>query len=178
MTTKQAKTLKGCFNMGRPKKGTTAEQRFWQKVNKNGPTMPHMTTNCWEWVGANNKHKYGSFFYDNKIQRAHRVSYQLYYGNIPDGIFICHHCDNKKCVRPDHLFAGTRQDNTDDMMKKGRHIAQHGMKHNKAKLTDSDIIEIRNLHKQGSDCRDIAKQKGVAFSTIYRIVGHKLWRHI
>lgn len=87
-------------------------ERFWSKVDKSG--------DCWEWVGYLNEKGYGKFRLNNKLQRAHRISYALKYGAIPEGMLVCHRCDNPKCVNPEHLFIGTTTDNARDSISKGR----------------------------------------------------------
>lgn len=74
---------------------------------------------CWEWTGWR-AHGYGYFFHEGKDQRAHRVSYELFVGSIPDGLVVMHSCDNRPCVNPDHLSVGTQADNVRDMVAKGR----------------------------------------------------------
>lgn len=98
-----------------------ARERFWDKVSK--------SDGCWEWMGYLNPKGYGVLAGDRKGRNApkkmyylaHRLSWEIANGAIPDGKCICHHCDNRKCVRPEHLFLGTRADNTLDMIAKGRH---------------------------------------------------------
>ena len=86
--------------------------RFWSKVNK--------TDTCWLWTASSRTDGYGVIGIEGKTKSAHRVSWQLTYGDIPDGLYVCHHCDNKLCVNPNHLFLGTAKDNTQDMIQKGR----------------------------------------------------------
>lgn len=86
--------------------------RFWSKVNK--------SDNCWEWRAGRNTKGYGVFNMENAPRLAHRVAYEMLCGKIPAGLFLCHHCDNPACVRPDHMFIGTASDNNWDMVRKGR----------------------------------------------------------
>ncbi len=103
------------------KRNGPISERFWKKVNKDGPTMPHMTTPCWVWMGYTDRKGYGRFSLTaDKSTPAHRFSYELHNGPIPIGMFSCHHCDNPPCCRPDHLFAGTQLDNEADKAAKGR----------------------------------------------------------
>lgn len=88
------------------------EQRFWLKVNKTGP--------CWLWTASQHSEGYGHIRGDKTMRKAHRVSWELHFGAIPDGLFVCHHCDERRCVRPDHLFLGTALSNHRDMSRKGR----------------------------------------------------------
>lgn len=94
-----------------------ANERFWSKVNKNGPN------GCWIWIGSSDG-RYGQFRINGKLKKAHRVAWLFTYGDSPDGKMACHKCDNPACVNPDHIFWGTMSDNILDAVKKGRH--KHG----------------------------------------------------
>lgn len=90
-------------------------KRFFDKINK--------TDNCWIWTaGLRGKSGYGTFKLKGKVIDAHRLSYKLHKGEIPDGMFVCHTCDNRKCVNPEHLFLGTAKDNHQDAVNKGKVI--------------------------------------------------------
>ena len=92
------------------------ETRFWEKVDKSGGP-----NSCWNWTGAKHSFGYGSVRISRRAYKAHRVSYEWLIGPIPEGMCLLHTCDNPMCVNPSHLQVGTKMDNTQDMMKKGRH---------------------------------------------------------
>lgn len=140
-----------------------AELRFWTYVKK--------TKTCWLWTGAVSKAGYGNF--DANI-RAHRFSWQLHFGPIPEGLCVLHKCDVPGCVRPDHLFLGTNKDNSQDAVRKGR--LPKGEQHPQAKLTSEQVSEIRLRCRQGEKMRFLATVYGVCFSQISRIIRCKSWR--
>jgi hypothetical protein len=111
-------------------------ERFWSKVKK--------TKNCWVWTDSIAARGYGRLIFDNKPFPAHRLSWELHYGKIPGRLCVLHKCDNRRCVRPDHLFLGTRADNVYDMVKKGRGKPCRGETNGRSKLTDNQIREIRS----------------------------------
>lgn len=146
-----------------------AVTRFWQNVNKN------TSNGCWEWKGSDSAHGYGMLLVDGVLVGAHRYSYELHYSPIPKGMFVCHHCDNRKCVNPAHLFLGTYADNIADMVSKGRH--DHGNAN--AKLTPSQVSEIRAKYARGEiSQRRLAIEYGIGKGTISAILTRKSWQHI
>ncbi len=132
------------------------------------------TDTCWLWIGKKGPKNYGIAVYRGRSMLAHRFSYELHYGSLSmDGMNVLHRCDNPKCVRPDHLFLGTQQDNIDDMHKKQRHA--HGERMHNAKLTDDDVRTIRTSPKTGAD---LAREFGVTSGTISSIKHRLSWRHV
>lgn len=148
----------------------TDEERFWEKVDKRSPVE------CWEWQAVCNARGYGLFRYEGKSALAHRFSYILHHGDLPDGDFVLHSCDNPACINPHHLFAGSHTDNMADMTKKGRQL--RGVKSWSAKLTNTEVKEIRKCYAQGEYQQSIADSFGVSVATISMIVNRKIWKHV
>jgi len=147
----------------------TLEERFWAKVDKRGPDE------CWEWVGAKNSGGYGSIRDGEKTVHAHRISWELHNRSIPGGLWVLHHCDNRGCVNPEHLFLGNCQANTDDREAKGRGGDFQGEANGQAKLTEEEVREVRDLIIRGYSQRKIAKMYGVVQQTIGCINTGKSW---
>jgi flavin-binding protein dodecin len=144
-----------------------SEIRFWSYVNK--------TDSCWLWTGGLSSNGYGHFTVlkpQRKAYRAHRFVYESIYGEIPAGRFVCHKCDTPACVRPDHLFLGTPQDNMDDKIRKGRQLC--GEQCNK-KLTWAKVREIRAALHAGEKATTIALRYRVHYSLVYRIQKNVIW---
>jgi len=143
-------------------------------------------TGCIEWTGCIQSNGYGRVKFDGRTRYVHRVSAELKFGEIPEGLEVCHKCDNRKCFNPDHLFLGTRKDNMQDAVSKSRisrgekHAAQipSGERNYNAKLKNSDIPEIRRRHASGETQTSIAKSFSVDRSLIGLIVNGKAWRGI
>jgi hypothetical protein len=131
----------------------TPEQRFWAYVDVSG--------DCWEWQGARGSKGYGAFQLRTRQETAHRVAWRLHFGPIPEGLFVCHSCDNPPCVNPAHLFLGTPADNAADREVKGRRKSLVGERHQNAKLTWADVCEVRRLYADGLLQRQIAERFGV-----------------
>ena len=161
----------------------TSDQKFWNCVNKLG-TIPDSSKkcigNCWEWTGPLTKNGYGTFSGVNRMT-AHRKSYVIKFGLIPKGMLVCHKCDNRKCINPDHLFIGTHQDNMKDMVSKGRSKYQPaplGELNPVSKLTNNDIRQIMKLNEDGMSSRAIAKVIGVSYNAICMVLLGRTWSHI
>jgi hypothetical protein len=133
----------------------------------------YVTPGCWIWTGFRNEKGYGGFSVNNRTTKAHRVSYQMYVGQITDGLHVLHRCDNRRCVNPDHLFLGTNADNTADKVRKGRQ--QKGSQFPQAKLSEQQILEIRMDPRK---CRDIGAEYGISHSAVSEIKLLKRWRHV
>lgn len=128
---------------------------------------------CWGWSRSKQPSGYGQIS-DGKIQMlAHRVSYELFIGPIPDGMFVCHHCDNKECTNPAHLFVGTQKDNCNDRDAKNR--VQHGERHTDAKLTQDDVDNIRHLVGMGVPKEIIAKKYDIDQRHVTRLIKGQRW---
>jgi hypothetical protein len=157
--------------------------RFWQKVNKDGPTPTHCPEigQCWLWsASVFAKLGYGMFYLGQRQLEAHRYSWELHNGEIPAGMWVLHRCDNRLCVNPGHLFLGTPADNVADCKKKGRQA--RGEKNSRAKLTEEQVREIRRRYERGWRTAQsggvLAREFGVSPSTISQIVRGKHWKHI
>lgn len=149
-------------------------ERFWEKVKKAGPD------DCWLWTATVTRAGYGKIGRggrDEVEDYAHRVSWELHNGPIPDGYFLCHRCDNPPCVNPTHLFLGTPADNVADAIKKGRHIRGEAV--GGCLLTADKVVEIRRLYAAGGVRQeDLATRYGVTRSNIGAIVRGKSWKHL
>lgn len=176
----------GKTSRGRTYVRTTLAERFWPKVNKAGPTVRRELGPCWLWSGSVMTNGYGCIREQGKTMTAHHASWLLAGKSPPPkGIFLCHRCDDRRCVNPAHLFEGTPGDNTRDAVAKGRMVQQHspermprGSTHHEAKLTEEQVREIRRLAAGGRSKLSIAKQFGVSDTLIGYVVRRKFWRHV
>jgi hypothetical protein len=151
------------------------ENRFWSKVETGNKEE------CWECVAMGLTYNgYGEIRVNGKKIYAHRFSYQLHHNRlIQDNMCICHKCDNRKCVNPNHLFLGTIKDNNIDKMNKGRGVTPKGEKHGRVKLNEIKVKEIRAKYEKGQlTKKQLANDYGVCYDTICRIIRREIWKHI
>lgn len=164
----------------------TVEDRFWTKVDRRFAVGA-----CWLWDGSTGSSGYGQVQHNGRVQAAHRVSYELFVGPIPKGMFILHQCDVKKCVRPDHLRIGTREENAREAVDRGRMATgdrssarlhpervPRGERQHKAKLTADAVRIIRAEYAVGITQRELAKRYGISSSVISEIITGKAWAHV
>jgi len=176
--------------------------RFWSKVEVQAKGR------CREWLGCKNKGGYGVFRLNGKVYLAHRIAYVLANGSIPDGMLICHKCDNRGCEEAEHFFVGEYKDNIQDMLKKGRgswvaggnhwsitnpeklargdrhgskthpESRPRGEKHGNRELTEFKVLEARRRYSEGETQTSIAKDFGISYQQVSRIVNRKQWTHV
>ena len=147
--------------------------RFWAKVDKNGPTMPHMSTPCWEWTGTKSltvskdrEWRYGRVHIRNHRCMAHILSQWMAGAVVPAGAVVCHHCDNPSCVNPDHLYAGSFADNARDRERRNRSNRPSGKNHWNYKISEDQKLEIYKLRKSGKKLAEIANLYGITFQHV------------
>jgi hypothetical protein len=128
---------------------------------------------CWMWLGRKNYKGYGRMKINNRHVQAHRFSYEIYIGEIQDGLCVCHKCDNPACVNPNHLFLGTIQENNLDRDKKGRKAL--GENNGKSKLTLNDVIEIKRLLDSGFSVAEVSRRFNSKHSTINAVKIGRSW---
>lgn len=145
--------------------------RFYSRIKA-------VDSGCHEWQAAVMKQGYGETFANGKVLYAHRIAWELVNGEIPNGLFVCHHCDNRKCCNPEHLFLGTNRDNLRDAAKKGRTRVPNLKRahHPMAKLTEKDVREIKYMLNQRYNHRILADMYGVSRPTISAINSGRLWK--
>jgi hypothetical protein len=185
-----------------------AAERFWSKVDRNGPVPAHRQElgQCWVWLANPGRYGYGLFWFQGSTRRAPRVAFLLAHGRWPEP-FALHHCDNPSCVNPAHLFEGTDVDNTLDKLAKGRqargeshgsrtkpdrlargerngshtqpHRRARGERNGCAKLTERDVREIRAIYALGTISQPgLSRRFGVSQSRISDVLLRKKWVHV
>lgn len=155
--------------LGGQRRGTLPE-RFWRAVSKSAD-------GCWLWTGSVNTYGYGQIRDESgRYTSAHRVSWRLANGPIPEGQSVLHRCDTPRCVRPDHLFLGSQADNMRDKREKARQC--RGSRHPFSKLTEAAVVEIRAAIANGESFKTIAQRHGVTYHAIADISQGKRWKHV
>ena len=144
-------------------------KRFWEKVDK--------TDVCWLWMASKDRDGYGYFNVGGAIRKAHRVSYELAHGSIPEGAHVCHTCDNPSCVRPDHLWLGDNRLNTLDRDRKGRQRPPYGERNAFTSLTNNDADTIRRRVEAGETQADLVREYGVSAVAVCNIVNYRTFIH-
>lgn len=169
MSRPNLKSLGGC-------KPRSAIDRFHESY------IPEPNSGCWLWLGTiRGSNEYGAIKVDGKTVAAHRFSWTIHNGEIPDCLLVLHRCDTPACVNPNHLFLGNHADNQHDKMAKGR-IGDVGTKtpllgrmNARAKLTDEIVLSIRG---DARSQREIASAHGISQCLVHNIKARKTWRHI
>jgi len=134
---------------------------FWSRVH------PEALSGCWLWHGAMRPNGYGGY---RSRYHAHRVAWELTNGEAPKDMDVCHSCDTRACVNPDHLFLGTRQQNLEDMARKGRHPF--------VKLTPEKVRIVRQMIEQSVPAAHIAEEMRISRSSVWLIARRKVWAHV
>jgi len=162
-------------NSMKPKLSHKNQRRFMDTIESKD------TDECWEWKGTKNNAGYPLFSMKGRMYSAIRILYQLYYKrNIEKGEIISHTCKNNGCMNPDHIYATTRSERTQQAYRDRELIpaSQKGEKNPNSKLSEQDIITIRNRKKEGVTHQELADEYNVTKTTISQIVNRKLWAHI
>lgn len=143
------------------------------------------SSGCWLWIGALDSHDYGHFWMRGEVMKAHRASWMLHKGEIPEGLWVLHRCDVPGCVNPEHLFLGDRTANMQDMAAKGRQVFQiapekvrRGERSIRAKLSDSQAVVILHRLSRGERGSDLAREYGVSKATISAMKVGRNWAHL
>jgi hypothetical protein len=150
----------------------TLEERFWSKVDTSGE--------CWFWRGGVGKKGYGNFSVDGKTVSAHRAAYVIQHGKEPEND-VCHTCDNPLCMRGAHLFDGTKKDNNDDKMRKGRHkhgpgpVGLYGEDNPRSRFDNQTVEMIKQLLASGQSQQKVAEVFGTSQSHVSRIKRGEVW---
>lgn len=177
------------FQLRGPADGVAAAYLLWRLTERIEATK----SGCWEWQGARQSQGYGTIHLKNwnwpeRVVVVHRLIYELCVDAIPDGLCVLHRCDNPRCVRPDHLFAGSNGDNIADKVAKGRQARGQSVRRNHghlkgetvktARLTAEDVLAIRKADADGESPAVIAERHGISGTQVRTIVSGRSWAHL
>lgn len=146
------------------------KRRFWLKVRECLPET------CWDWIGEITNVGYGRFTFKQKRTGAHRMAWMITHGNIPDGLCVCHTCDNRKCVNPGHMFLGSNAENMADKVAKKRQETGANVRKKTTKITPEQALEIRARGKTGAKPTALAREYGLSQSFVSEVIAGKKWR--
>lgn len=151
-----------------------------ERLRRNMRVNP--VSGCWEWQGCK-RSGYGHTIVGSRTdgtrhtERAHRLAYMVWNGEIPRGYDVCHKCDNPACINPNHLFIGTRQDNVDDRERKGRNVIKIGEEQPRSKLTKKVVKEARwERAYRGTSFQKLADKYGVSKKTMQNAIAGVTWK--
>ncbi|MCA8385310.1 hypothetical protein FOC27_09225 [Burkholderia multivorans] len=138
---------------------------WWGKIEKRIEIIPE--SGCWIFMGCLNSKGYGNVGHAGKNRLAHRISLEFHKGIIPAGLLACHRCDVKCCVNPNHIYAGTRSQNAKDALERGQMAT--GIRNGWAKISDTDVLQIRLLAQSGMTYREVASRFGISADYVKEI---------
>lgn len=160
--------ITGNARPGRPPHST--EQAMASATRRLKSRVRETENGCWEYIGCL-VDGYASIRFKDKVIKGHRLSYMIAFGDIPDGLLVCHKCDNRKCVNPDHLFLGTNFDNQLDAALKGRKLGN-------TRLKPSEVATIRKLVGKGGKQHEIGAMFGISQAMVSRIMHRQKWKNV
>ena len=147
-------------------------KEFWDRIDK--------SDDCWEWSGYRDKDGYGRLWINGEAWGAHRLSWAIANGTIPEELHVCHTCDNPSCVNTAHLFIGTHKDNALDAVRKGRWATRKGEANGQSKLTEQQVLAIREEYENmpNKNQSALARKWGITQHMVHFVVTRKSWNHI
>lgn len=157
---------------------TDAHDRILARTRREGRKVKGVR--CLVWLGSRSTEGYGNIRVGQQVIGVHRVVFEHRHGPMPEGAYVCHHCDNPPCVEDRHHFLGSPQDNADDMVSKGRSpkVAVRGEEHYAARLTEDDVRAIRARRQEGETLDALAVAFGVTKAMVWQIVVRRKWSHV
>ena len=157
-------------------RGGITEEQFWGYVNTRDPDE------CWDWTRGKDQAGYGIVLLNGRRDRTHRIAWSLTRGDIPAGLFVCHHCDRPSCCNPNHLFLGSNSENIEDARRKGRMSlppVNRGEDHYNTNMTNELVMAARLKYATGKyTLRDIANEYKTSISMVHALVRGKTWKHL